>query len=273
MTNINIPKFNNFNWQAFIQAIESGKIVKAQVDSDIKGKYNPHDFNENMISITLTLDQVYTGVVKLLKQMIIYPCSCQTKPWLKHKVECANCGGTGRVTTQFDNEKYNIQYQMMCGDCNGTGEKTINNCSQCGGIEYLQKQLQIKLNVPKGVPNNAISSIYQDAHNRILCRILIDQGQDYTVDNIVDINKKLQINIKEAIIGCKKELKYLNDEVVIVQIPQGTSSGSIIIVPNKGLINPMNNKIGDLRVTVTYETPKNSLMTKFNRWLIGRMRF
>ena len=70
----------------------------------------------------------------------------------------------------------------------------------------------------------------------------------------IDIHQRINLTIKEIILGTPKEVKTI-DGLIRINIKEGTEIGHILRVPGKGLVR--NNEKGDMMVEVWVEVPKN----------------
>lgn len=102
--------------------------------------------------ISLTLDEVYTGVTKTIKITVSRPCfSCLVK--------CTPCNGSG--ATQTMNHMFGPFGQMFsrpCQSCRGAG-KIPKGCSSCGGQKGIKNSVTININISKGVEDGTMQRI------------------------------------------------------------------------------------------------------------------
>jgi len=66
----------------------------------------------------------------------------------------------------------------------------------------------------------------------------------------------LEINFAEAALGVKKEIKNIDDKILILEIPKGIEHNTILKINNKGFKHLNQNIYGDLLVTIKIKTPK-----------------
>lgn len=172
--------------------------------------------------------------------------------------KCEDCNGNGiRFITKQIGPGMIQQMQINCNKCNGKGEE-INNedmCSKCNGNKIEKVQHTLPFKIPKGVPDNVQLSIGNEGHQDTETFERSDLVLIFKIKNSIftrDENNliyNLDLDIAEALCGCTKSLKYINDEELYFDIDykEQIKDGDIRIIENKGLpIFRHNNKFGDL---------------------------
>ena len=263
---------NMFDWQNFFNAIQQGKIFQATIKSSIKGSYDDNQRYEQFIQINTNIYEIYNNVVRSLELSINVQCpECHNNKDLQ-KIVCPVCHGGGYITSVLNMGTINTQYKSVCGHCNGTSNIFINPCIRCTGYGLIdiKKTFEIKLN--PSIKDGQIIVLYEDKYNIIQCKYNIIQYQDQYTSDGLDIHKTLQINIKQAILGGTKILKYVDQSEVEVNIPEGSTNETKVTIPNLGFKNENNEIVGNLIISLSIIIPKGSLLNKFNRWLISKLK-
>ena len=102
--------------------------------------------------VSLSLEEVYTGVTKTMKITVNRPCfSCLVK--------CSPCNGSG--ATQTMNHMFGPFGQMFsspCQVCRGAG-KVPKGCSTCGGQKSVTNTVTVNINVGKGIEDGTMQKI------------------------------------------------------------------------------------------------------------------
>jgi DnaJ-class molecular chaperone len=60
----------------------------------------------------------------------------------------------------------------------------------------------------------------------------------------------------EAILGTNKEIEDLDNKELLVHIPKGVDSGTVLKLKGKGMRHLNRQGVGDLYITVLVKTPK-----------------
>ncbi|MBO5212055.1 MAG: molecular chaperone DnaJ [Clostridia bacterium] len=177
--------------------------------------------------------------------------------------KCSRCGGTGTVTTQQRTMFGVMQSTGACPECHGTGKKIKTPCKNCNGKGYIKITKKLEVTIPAGI----------DDGQRIALRSQGDEGRNGGVagDLIInvsvrphpiferdgnDIYCEIPITFTEAALGAKIKIPTL-DGNMDYDIPEGTQTGTVFTIKQKGITSVNGRSKGNLYVTVVVETPKN----------------
>lgn len=172
--------------------------------------------------------------------------------------KCESCKGNGvKFITKQVAPGMIQQMQMTCNKCNGEGE-IINNddkCPKCNGNKIEKVKHTFPFEVPKGVPDNTQLGVGNEGHQDIDTFERSDLVLIFKVKNNIFTREEnnliynLDLDIGEALCGCKKSFKYIDDKEYWFDIDykEQIKDGNIRIIENMGLpIFRHNNKFGDL---------------------------
>jgi len=178
------------------------------------------------------------------------------------KIEtCHTCQGSGRVTRLQRTILGNIQTQSVCSDCNGEGKTYSQKCTKCGGIGIHNEQIKLKVKIPAGI--NDSESIRLSGQGEagqkgtgagdLYLHIKLQthkkfKRQDYNV------NTEETITISQAVLGAKIEIETIHG-VVKLKIPEGTQSGTIFKLREKGINKLHNRGLGDQFTKIIVKIP------------------
>ncbi len=179
------------------------------------------------------------------------------------KVEtCATCNGSGRVIRMQRTILGNIQTQATCPACGGEGKTYSQKCKRCGGQGVYIDDVKLKVKIPAGI--NVGESIKLSGQGDaglkgagagdLYLRILIKPSKKFSRDGY-DIRTEEIISIKQAILGDKIEIETIHG-LIKLKIPEGTQSGTIFKIKEKGISKLRNRGIGDHFVKVKVNIPK-----------------
>lgn len=197
---------NNFTGQVFINGMPFGN--------------NPYIKPRIVGEISLSLSEALLGCTKVLK--------------IKRKVQCDSvCNGTGQ---SFD-------YNQKCNSCSGIGKKSSSsenvfkicescagkgffksNCEKCNGLGSLEKDFEIKIEIPAGIENNqtlkvngASDYFFDKRMNRGLytdgfVKIYVKEEPNMTVSG-KDIISILELSLLDSLKGTIKKVKTIRGDM------------------------------------------------------------
>jgi len=239
-----------------------------------QGRHSAPPKNEPTIyNLQISLENAFHGVIKTL---------CITS-----KKRCAVCKGVGCVSPQDKN---------VCSDCNGRGMCVMmrklgpftmqqshvpcqkcktkgytitqgKECKTCNGNRLVGMQNNIKVNIPKGVPNGH-KFIFKNMGNDntdnnipagdIIIVIKIKTHPVFRRLNNTDLYVEQKILLHQSLCGFILELPYLDGNKLRIPINDVIAPGDDRVIPKKGMPfvdNP--NKFGNLVVKFDVKFPKS----------------
>ena len=176
---------------------------------------------------------------------------------------CPDCHGTGMRQTVTRTPFGTIANSRPCERCHGTGKFVKNPCSHCHGEGKVRVEREVQVTIPRGV----------DTGNRLR---IANAGQPGTrggesgdlyvyirvkahpifsrEDN--DVYCEIPITFVQAALGASVEAPTIDGKIEL-KIPEGTQSGAVLKVKNKGIPHLRGEGRGDEFVKVKVLTPKN----------------
>ncbi|MDR2357195.1 MAG: molecular chaperone DnaJ [Oscillospiraceae bacterium] len=174
---------------------------------------------------------------------------------------CANCNGSGVVTSQQRTPFGVMQSTADCPKCQGRGKIIKQPCPKCRGAGLVRKNKKIKVNIPAGIDDGQTVSVRGQGHAGA------DGGQAGDLYVTVSILRHAQferegdavlieipISIVQAALGAELEVPTLDGKVKYT-VPEGTQTGSVFRLRGKGIPSLRGGARGDQFVTVRVETP------------------
>ena len=217
------------------------------------------------ISVDLTFEEAAFGCEKNVTITRRDKCSACKGSGAKNGSEfttCRECGGTGRVRFQQNTLFGTTIREAACPKCNGSGKIVKEKCPECNGKGEQKATKTIKVKFPAGIDNgqtlrmrgerNAVAGGESgDLNIKVSVKphkILVRKDNDLYMD--------LYIPFTTTLLGGKVEIPTLQGKYTL-NIPELTSSGTVMRIKNKGVKAIQRDYYGDLLVTVKAEVPKN----------------
>ena len=176
---------------------------------------------------------------------------------------CSACGGSGQVRVQQRTPFGIIQTQKTCDACHGTGKIIENKCPNCRGTGFVRVPKKLEVNIPAGIDDGQQLSLrYQGSDgmnggNAGDLNIIISVRPHSVFERDGDdLYCEVPITYAEATLGAEIEIPTLEGSMKYT-IPEGTQTGTVFTLRNKG-VTRVNSKVrGNLYITVVVEVPKN----------------
>ena len=217
------------------------------------------------IKVTLTLEEIATGVtkkIKVRKQQSCEVCGGSGAKDSSSVRTCPTCGGSGYVRQVRSTFLGQMQTTTTCPTCNGAGETITASCSNCKGEGIVLGDETIEIEIPAGVeegmqlsmrgkgnagrqggpPGDLLISIEEKPHE-----FLQRDGQNLVYE--------LYLNFADAALGTSVDVPTI-DGPVKIKVPPGTQSGKIFRLRDKGLPSVQSYGKGDQLIHVNVWTPK-----------------
>jgi len=187
---------------------------------------------------------------------------------------CPTCHGSGRVSRLQRTILGNVQTQTVCDNCGGEGKLYSQKCSHCGGRGLERDTVKLKVRIPAGIDDGESIRLSGQAEagekgapaGDLFLRIKVKSHRSFVRDGY-DVRTEEAISVKQAILGDKIEVATVHGPVTL-KIPEGTQSGTIFKIKEKGIPRLNNRGVGDQYVKVRVNIPK-SLNKKQKQLLEG----
>ena len=175
---------------------------------------------------------------------------------------CAECGGTGEKQQVRSDRGMKVVTLLSCSRCRGMGTFIEFPCPACSGTGVLFSPHAIKLRIPAGADHGMLLRIAGQGEagpqgappGDLLVRVNIQPHPLLKRDGD-DLYAAAQITFPQAALGTKVTVKYLDNENVLVTVPPGTQSGTLLRLRGKGMPRLHGKGKGDLFVVVEVKTP------------------
>ncbi len=231
------------------------------------------------IKITLTLEEIATGITKKIKVKKLVSCDVCGGSGAKDNNSvstCSTCRGAGYVRQVRNTFMGQMQTTVTCPTCNGSGQMVTASCPKCKGEGTMQGEETIELEIPAGVEDGMQISYRGKGNAGIkggpagdLLITIEEKPHEALKRDGMNLISELYINFADAALGVSVEVPTIEGPVKI-KIPPGTQSGKIFRLKDKGLPSVQTYERGDQLIHVNVWTPKK--LSDEERALLEKMR-
>lgn len=170
---------------------------------------------------------------------------------------CPECGGRGSIS--FGQGGFAVQ--RPCPQCLGRGQIPSETCKNCGGSGEVRARRKIAVTVPEGTDTGTkIRLRGQGGHGAksgppgdLIINFVVQSDRFYAREAL-DLVARVPINIAQATLGSKVNVKTIDGKKVSIRIPAGTPSGKRFRVRGQGIRK--GEQRGDLIVDVEIIVPE-----------------
>ena len=230
--------------------------------------------------ITITFEEAAFGCEKELSVARIEDCTeCKgtgCAPGTTAEV-CPNCKGNGVVQQQQRSPFGVIATTVTCPNCKGSGKIIHQPCTACRGSGSVRKQRKVNASVPAGIDDGqtiALRGLGSAGKNGgpagdLLVTVGIRPHPHFKRDGTA-VLYELPISFVQAALGADVEIPTLDGKVPYT-VPEGTQTGTVFRLKERGIPSLHGKSRGDQFVTVKVITPENlgeaqkSLLREFAR--------
>jgi len=176
-------------------------------------------------------------------------------------ITCKTCGGKGRVIRVQRTILGNMQVQATCEDCHGEGKSFKQKCSACRGAGLVQEIANLKIKIPAGIDNDETIRLSGQGEaaakggqaGDLYLKIRVNPDKRFQRDD-VNIKSRSEISFTQAALGDKIEVATVDGSVEL-KIPEGTQSGKVFILRDKGVPYLNGRGRGNHLVEIIVKTP------------------
>lgn len=230
-----------------------------------------HDFGHEMqvrrgedmnLLIKLTLEELYTGIVKRYKYMRNEKCDTCDGHGGSDAQECTVCNGMGWVARLHNTPFGLISTSHTCRTCDGCGFINKNQCEPCKSSGLKSKEETIDITIPSGMHEG--SPVYMEGKGHAVkngitgnLNIHIQELPNKTyMRNGSDLKMTLKLSYAQLVLGDKVELDTIDGGKIRINIPELSDVGTNLKVQNKGMKHLNKETRGDLLITLGVNIPK-----------------
>jgi molecular chaperone DnaJ len=211
--------------------------------------------------LPMTLEEAAASVEKTIELPRGAVClACGGKGATADNLEaCEACQGTGQIVKE-QRSGYSVMRQItVCGKCRGRGQTIKEPCAECEGKGYVEHVEEMSVKIPPGA----------DTGFRVRIEGAGEKEGDlpgdlYVIVNVErhpvferhgdDLYLQKDIEFTTAALGGEIEVPGLDGDLTL-EIPEGTQTGSVFRVAEKGMPRLNGFGKGDEYVVVRVTTP------------------
>ncbi|MCF7866893.1 molecular chaperone DnaJ [Candidatus Woesearchaeota archaeon] len=212
--------------------------------------------------LDITLEEAAFGTskdIKLKKKNVCKKCEGSGG---EETETCSTCHGTGQVRSIKRTPFGAFQTTSACNSCIGTGKEIKKKCNYCDGDGYTIGEKKIHVDIPKGVEDEMRLRVEREGEagergsvpGDLYIYIHVEE-HDFFERNGNDINVEIPISYTQAVFGDSIEIPTLGGKAKL-KIPEGTQSGTIFRMKDKGIPYLRGYGVGDQNVTVIVDVPR-----------------
>ena len=221
-----------------------------------RGGTRRHKGSNLRIKLKLNLEEVANGVDKKIKVKKLVQAEGVTYN------TCSNCNGTGQVTRVTNTILGQMQTAQACPSCGGLGKTIDKRPSSTDANGMTQKEEVISINIPAGVEDGMQLKVsgkgnaapFDGYAGDLIVLIEVEEHKDLKRENN-NLHYDCYISLVDAVLGNDVVIPTISGKAKI-KIEEGTQSGKILRLKNKGLPSLNGYGKGDLLVHINVWTPQ-----------------
>ncbi len=183
---------------------------------------------------------------------------------------CDVCRGSGQMMFQ----QGFFRLSRPCDTCGGAGEVIRERCRECRGQGRIEGQQTLQVKIPPGVetgnrlrlPGEGEAGISGGPPGDLYVDVAVRAHPFFERDG-ADLVCEVPLPFAQAALGGEVEVPTLEGKETL-RIPEGTQSGKVFTLRNKGVLTLGSRTRGDLHVQIFVEVPTR--LTARQRELLER---
>ena len=216
---------------------------------------------DTLVRINLEFEEAIAGCKKNISLNLNETCKRCNGAGGFDATTCKTCGGTGRIITERRSLFGVYQTQSVCRDCMGTGKVFKETCPDCHGSGLIKENKEIIVTVPAGVDTGYQLRISgkgaagkNGGPNGDIYLEFNVKPHELFIRQEEDIYLEVPLTITEAILGCKKIVPTIYNNIE-VEVSPGTQNGTKVRIKGKGVVIPNTSRKGDMYIIYNVKIP------------------
>ncbi len=179
-----------------------------------------------------------------------------------HAHTCPTCNGAGQVNRQVKTPFGAMMSTSVCPTCGGSGETIDEKCPKCHGSKVEKVKVQKKVRIPAGIDDGSTIRMSGEGNQGlrggpkgdVYLTVTISPHKYFKREGY-NVWLEIPISFVDAALGAQIKVPTLDGDVKYM-IPEGTQTGTVFRLKEKGIPYLNSNRRGDQLIKVTIETPK-----------------
>jgi molecular chaperone DnaJ len=217
------------------------------------------------LPLSLTLEEVATGVEKTVMVKVLDPCDkCEgsgAEPGSK-PTTCNTCAGAGEVRRAQRSFFGQFVSVAPCPTCAGEGVVVASPCRSCRGEGRVRGEKTVRIQVPAGVATGQYMTLRgagnvgprSGPRGDILVVFDVKEDDRFERDG-EDLFCEALVTYPQLVFGADITVPGVTSDISL-RVPEGTQSGTVFHLRGRGLPRVNATGTGDLHVRVQLWTPQ-----------------
>jgi molecular chaperone DnaJ len=192
----------------------------------------------------------------------------------KGAVTCNTCAGRGQVITTRQGF-LSFSVARTCPTCAGAGSVIADPCTKCRGQQRVVRERTIEVTVPAGIEDatriryagQGDAGVYGGPPGDLYVVLRVQEHKFFEREG-KDLYCAVPISFPQAALGAQIKVPTLDGEHEL-KIPEGTQTGTVFRLRNRGLPAVNSHGKGDLFIEIKVSTPAK--LTRQQRELMQQL--
>ena len=180
------------------------------------------------------------------------------------QVTCPDCGGAGQVRAARRSLFGTMMTVTACPTCHGDGVLIAKPCLNCEGIGSVEEESAFSVEIPAGVSSGTrlrLSGRGESAGRLgppgdLFVEVEVESDPRFERHD-ADLVHRLTLGIAEASLGTQFDIPLIDGGTAPLDIPAGTQTGAVFMIPGQGMTRLGRRQRGDLAVVVSVYVPED----------------
>jgi molecular chaperone DnaJ len=175
---------------------------------------------------------------------------------------CPTCKGSGRIEKVTRSFFGAFSQVSTCSQCQGEGKIYEKKCTKCGGDGKVKQDEKIEISIPAGISDGQTISLSgageageRGANPGDLYIVVHVRPHEKFLRNGLDVSSNEYISFSKAALGGEIEMETIYGKLTL-KIPQGTQSGEVFRIREKGVPEINGRGIGNHLAKIIVRIPK-----------------
>lgn len=217
------------------------------------------------VDVEISFEEMVRGAhrsVRLRKTIICDACEgTGGEPGAKEET-CPTCHGQGQVQQRVQSFFGAIAQVVTCPTCQGKGKTFSQKCRKCGGDGRVKGEAEISIDVPAGIQDGQSLSLQGQGEagsqggrsGDLIVAVHVLPHKKFKRKGD-DILSEENISFAKASLGAKISVETI-DGPVVMKVPEGTQSGEVFRIKDKGVPFLQRRGRGSHLVKIIVDVPK-----------------